>query len=429
MDTHEINQKLQWLEEQRNQDRQTIVRLNEQVKTLTQQMESTQLAKRLEWLESERRQDKKTIAALQERLGFAEEGNEKLVKRLGESELTLTRISSQLAKFSDLDTLFNNLRIEFNRNIEAVEHRRIEAEREYERVRQVERDNLNRALNEAKRASEPMARLDQEMTARREEERRLARMIGQVQADIENVGAQIEEVPAAVTRLEEAVRQETRRNANTATEASEVRRRMEEYISKLEVLEDLARRNDTKVQEMLALETDRRVSQQSWMEQQAIQSAERDRLWRSLEERAELMSTLPDEIARRMEQYAELHRATEKTVESFQGTLDRIERRLSEAAEIQRLQEEQFRQEWTSFLADDQKKWTTHMLLRDEQWREHDRDYQKTRDALATIDDELKDLNAAFTRFQQIDQVRLQNLFNLMREMLSDYDTTLQKVR
>ena len=54
--------------------------------------------------------------------------------------------------------------------------------------------------------------------------------------------------------------------------------------------------------------------------------------------------------------------ATYLTVKRTQEAVDdlmlRVERRINEVAEVQRLAEEQFRQEWTTFKADDQKRWT-----------------------------------------------------------------------
>ena len=41
----------------------------------------------------------------------------------------------------------------------------------------------------------------------------------------------------------------------------------------------------------------------------------------------------------------------------------RFDRRLNEITEMQRLVEERFRQEWVSFKADDQKRWTNYTLI------------------------------------------------------------------
>ncbi|MBI4316587.1 MAG: hypothetical protein HY679_11695, partial [Chloroflexi bacterium] len=108
---------------------------------------------------------------------------------------------------------------------------------------------------------------------------------------------------------------------------------------------------------------------------------------------------------------------------------ERIERRIAEAAEIQRLTDERFKQEWAAFLADEQKRWTTHMLLRDEQWRDHDRQSAKLAERVTVVEDEVPDLRETLRALQALDQARLQSLFNVVRELLAEYDQTLTKVR
>lgn len=422
-------QKLQWLEEQRKQDQKQIAALTERLTDLAKRLDPDTLLKRVEWLEGERRDDKKTIATLTERLADSREQNDILTRRLNDLETGLTRLSAQLARYANIEGGLDNLRSEIARQIEAADQRRLESEREADRLRLVERDGINRALVDVKKATEPIIRLEQDLTARREEERRLARLLTDQAAQLDGLTRQYQDISTTLAKLEETSRAESRRNATIQTEVTEARRRVEEYIAKLEIIEDIARRNEARVTEMNAAETDRRMKQQAWMETQATLAAERERVFVDMRKRAEDMARLPEDLNRKIEQFAEVRRDMEKTVAGFQPILDRIERRINEAAEIQRLQEEQFRQEWTAFQAEDQKKWTTHMLLRDEQWRDHDRDYNRAIERLSTLEDSAVNLESRVTRLYQTDQMRLQNIFNFIREMLADYDTPLQKAK
>ena len=51
--------------------------------------------------------------------------------------------------------------------------------------------------------------------------------------------------------------------------------------------------------------------------------------------------------------------------------------------------------EFAAFLADDQKCWTTHMLLRDEQWREHDRLNEKQLERTEALEEQMLEVNDA----------------------------------
>jgi uncharacterized protein YukE len=171
------------------------------------------------------------------------------------------------------------------------------------------------------------------------------------------------------------------------------------------------------------------MSQMSWMEQQQVASAERERSWNDLRQRADSILRSTEDYGHRMETYSETHRQMKKTIEEYYVNLERIDRRINEAGEIQRLAEERFKQEWNAFLADEQKRWTTHMLLRDEQWRDNDRLLNKLGDRVTGVEDQLPDIRETIRGMQAIDQSRLQAIYGLIRELMAEYDQTLVKAR
>lgn len=80
---------------------------------------------------------------------------------------------------------------------------------------------------------------------------------------------------------------------------------------------------------------------------------------------------------------------------------------MNEITEMQRLVEERFRQEWVTYKADDQKKWTNLVLNQEDLHRENTRQMEKQSDRLAVLEDDLVQLN------DLIKQVVDENLKNL----------------
>jgi len=341
----------------------------------------------------------------------------------------ITKAVTTAGRVSAVDTLLNQIRADVTRQLETLESRRADSEREQERVRQIEREGMNRALTDVRKALDVLPRLEQDMVGRKEEERRMNKLMTDLQTKVTEAIRRDEERARAMAALEEGRRQDAKRVADVQTELPELRKRGDENKTKLEILEDLVRRNDVRVGEILSLENDRKMSQMAWMETQAVATAERERAWNDLKQRAETVVRDTDDFSRRMEVYAETHRQMKKTIEDYYANVERTDRRIGEAAEIQRLSEERFRQEWNAFLADEQKRWTTHMLLRDEQWRDHDRQSGKMADRLSAIEEQVPDVRETVRGMQAIDQARLQAIFNLVRELVAEYDQTLTKVR
>jgi len=388
-----------------------------------------QLIKRIDWLDKERQNDRKMIAALTERVTALEKEKASLEQRLKGMDTDITRAVTAANRVTSIDSLLDQMRADVNRQIELLESRRADSEREQERVRQIERDGMNKALAEIRKPLESLPRLEQEINVRKEEERRLGKLAAEMQQKVAETLRRDEERARAMVSLEEARRLDGKRVLDLQTELPELRKRGDENRAKWELIEDLVRRNDVRVGEMLALETDRKLSQVAWMESQAVVSAERERAWETIRNQAETVIRETAEFARRMEVYSETHRQMQKSIEDSKVNFERVERRINEANEIQRLNEERFRQEWNAFLADEQKRWTTHMLLRDEQWRDNDRQTGKLADRLTSVEDQLPDVRETVRAMQAIDQARLQSFYNFVRELVAEYDQSLTKVR
>jgi hypothetical protein len=392
-------------------------------------MDSEQLSKTVAWLDDERRRDKQEIAALQERVSGLAAENAALARKLQQTESDFVAANVVLQRLAKIDEILDGYRKEMTRQLEELEQRRAEAAREDERLRKVEREGLNKSLSDLRKGVDQVNKLEREAQARKEEENRISRLAAELQNRVNEFGRFLDERARSMAVLEEGRRQDAKRITDLQTELSELRKRVDENRGKLDVVEDVARRTETRAGELALAESERRAAQTQWMEAQALAQAERDRAWAELRDKTEAALKMMEDHGRRVEQYAEANREVRRAADEFKQTTERLERRLAEAAEMQRLAEERFRQEWATFLADDQKRWTTHMLLRDEQWREHDRLTAKHEERLETLEDQAREALDTLHHLQAIDANRLQTLHNLLREMMAEYEQVFAKVR
>lgn len=392
-------------------------------------MDLAQLSKTVEWLDNERRKDKQEITALQERLAAMAADSSTLARHVQQLESQLTAATTQLQRVAKVDEILDGYRKEMTRQLEEFEKRRLEAEREDERLRKVERDGINKSLGEVRKGLENIGRLDREAQARKEEEARIARLLAELQKKVGEFNKHVDERNRAVTLVEEGRRQDAKRITDLQAELSELRRRVDENRGKLEIVEDVARRAEVRIGEVVAAESERRAAQTQWMEAQSIRNTEQERAWLELRARVEASMDSMEDYARRVNQYAETNREMVRAAGELQQASDLLERRLNEVSEIQRLSEDRIRQDWTAFLADDQKRWTTHMLLRDEQWREHDRSSAKHSERVDALEEQMGEVLDTLRHLQEVDAHRLQSLLTVLREMTAEHDQQFQKVR
>jgi chromosome segregation ATPase len=398
-------------------------------KTETRPMEIEQASTTIQWLDEERRKDKQEVAALQERVTALAAENADLNRKLQQLQSEVSSSNALLQRLSKMDEILNNYRKEMTRQLEDVERRRTEAEREAERLKKVEREGINKSLVELRKSSEVALKLEADLQARKEEEARISRIAGELQKKTVDLNKFIEDRTRPVSALEEGRRQDAKRLIDLQAEATELRKRLDESRGKVELVEDLARRTESRLGELLVSESDRRSAQMQWQDAQSLTQAERERAWAEVQVKIEQGLKAVEEQVHQIQQYGETHREVKKAAEEFRQAVELLERRITEVTELQRLAEERFRQDWAAFLADDQKRWTTHMLLRDEQWREHDRVNIKHLERLDVIEDQLVELFTGLRQLKELDATRVQTLFKVVQEIAAEYEQAFIKVK
>ena len=391
-------------------------------------MELDQLAKTVDWLDDERRKDKQELAALQTRLAAAVAENTTLARRLQELESEVSSYVAQLQKITKIDAILDNYRKEMTRQLEEVEQRRLDAAKEDERLRKLEREGINKSLAELRKAADILPALAREPDARKETENRLARSVAELQLKVTEFNKFLDERGRALAIVEEGRRQDAKRIGDLQTEQADLRKRQDESRGKLEIVEDLSRRTDVKLGEVFLAETERRTAQAQWLEAQAAAQLERDRAWTDLRAKVEAALTGLEGYIHRLEGYDDTNREVKRASETFKQTIELIERRINETTEMQRLGEERFRQDWAAFMADNQKHWATHLLLREEQWREHDRLNAKLTERVDTLEADSAETEVALQHWRALDASRLQLLDKTLREIAAEYEQDLKPV-
>ena len=392
-------------------------------------MDIEQASKTIQWLDDERRKDRQEITALQERLAAVTTDNTNLVRRLQQLENDYQALNNTVQKAAKIDTLLEGYRKEMTRQIEEMDRRRMEADKEADRLRKIEREAVNKTLAELRKGVEGVPKLERDISGRKEEEGRVARLIAELQLRVAEFNKHVDERNRVVTVLDEGRHQDVKRIVDLQTESVDLRKRIDDSRGKLEILEDITRRTDSRLAEVFTAENERKAAQAQWLEAQAVVQTERDRNWAELKASTEKTLKDVEDYARRVDQYADAFREVRRVTDEARHLVEIVEQRVTESTEVHRLAEERFRQDWASFLADDQKRWTTHMLLRDEQWREHDRVAGQHEEHVGELEEQITDLAATVRQMQAVDATRMQALLNVIHELAAEYDASYMKVR
>lgn len=392
-------------------------------------MEIDQVKKQLDWLDEERRKDKLLIATLQDRIADLEEQLKPVDKRVKDLEGDFTRVTTSLARFEQIENSLGQLKVDLSRQIADVEKLRAEKERENEKVRLADLESVNRSMGEIRKGQESIPDLKKGQQARVESENRLESEIGELANRLNAIRRSDEEYQRQVKLLDEGQRQDAKRLTDLQGEVGAIRKRLEEHRGKTDLNSDALRKLELRISELLAGETERRQAQVAFMEKQNITAMDRDRVWREMQARFEAVESQSQNLESQIQSLDATHRAVKKSQEALDEVTASFERRINEITEMQRLIEDRFRQEWVSFKADDQKRWTNYTLAQEEQNRELSRLMGKLEERLVALEDQMQELQDLTHQMAEETQKRLNGLLSATREWAEKHEQVISRGR
>lgn len=392
-------------------------------------MELEQIIKRLDWLDDERRKDKLTIATLEEKVNNLAGSIPSLLQQIKEQSLELARLAGAMPRFDQLETMIGQIRVETNRTVEAAERQRVERDRDIEKQRRADVESLNVAIGDVRKGLDPIPELKRSLQARVEEDFRLGRLIEELELKLSESMRGDEEYRRAQKLLEDAQRQDTKRLTDLQGEVAALRKRMEEQRGKSDLNAESLRKIEMRLSEFQAAEGERRQAQTAFIEKQNLIQVERDRVWKDWKVRFEVIEKSAQNLDAQLQALDATHRSIKRAQEGFEEISQRFERRINEITEMQRLTEDRFRQEWVSFKADDQKRWTNYTLSQEETQREVNRQFEKINDRLVTLEDSAQEIRDLQRQIVEETQKRLQALLSTAHDWMEQYDKNFGQTR
>jgi uncharacterized protein YigA (DUF484 family) len=388
------------------------------------ELESTQSAQLIKWLEEERRKDKAQISVLQERISGQETSLTELTRRLQELETNLKAIQSALLKIQQFDQMLEQYKTDMVGVIDRRDDERKKTDRETERVRGIELEALQRQWGDVRKELPRLSKIEEDLTGRRAEEKRLGDLLRQLQTQVEAATQRVDSATRGIPYLEEGRRQDTRRLTAIEQDLLNQVKKTEAAIGKTQVLEDAVGKVPPKLDQMTTrlAEQDKVVENikvSGFQVQQTIKLNEADMIKFRMQ-----MAEFSDVAAKVRDQSQQNDRIKAELL-AFQETL---RQRANEVSEVQRLHEERVKRQTEENQAADEKRWSTQQSKISEQWSEHDRLHARQEDRLIALEalkaptsDSIDELRAEYNKL-------VKGLFNTLANLLENKTSTLPSV-
>jgi chromosome segregation ATPase len=385
-------------------------------------MDQAQLEKRVAWLDDEHRKDKNLIAMLEERINALEDRIVTTEQQNRNLTGEITHLTTVMARMDHFDSSIEQHRTEFNNRFKKHMSQSDQRVDELTNVLRAEIHAFEASLNDVRKSTEPISGLRTEIQARIQEEQRLSQLIVDLQKEINELRRNEEEQSRIYRLIEDGRRQDGKRLTDIQGDVSAVRKRSDEQRGRIDIVESTIRKTDTRINELLAVEQDRRDAQAAFLEKQSLAEVERDRTWKDWQSRFEVIEKQSTDLESQLQILDTTHLTIKRMQDGVDDLMARVERRISEIVEMQRLAEERFRQEWATFKADDQKRWTNYTLSQEEQRSETGRRFDKVADRVTFLEDSLQELQDLSQQINELTIKRLQSLLSIAHDWVSEYE-------
>lgn len=392
-------------------------------------MDDDQILKRIEWLDDERRKDKTTLSLIEDRTNELVERTQPLPKKLNDFEGELTRIKTILGRIDQFDETILQLRVEAKESLDALEKEVKNREEEGAKVRRIELRAIDKSVADIRKELTPIQELQRGFHARIEEEKRMNRSLDDLVVQIDAVKRGEEEYLRSYRLLEDGRRQDSKRLLDLQGEVATLRKHMDDQRGRMELSTTGIKKLETRLNELVSVETERRESQANFLEEQSLVQVERERTWKAWEAKLDTIVEQTADVEMNLQTLDTTHRDVQRSQQALEELTQKVDRRINEMTEIQRLAEERFRQEWVTFKADDQKRWTNYTLTQDEDRGEVTRQTQKIADRVTELEDDHQIVQDTLRQIiEQTDQ-RVQSLLVVIHDWVSKHDRSLGRER
>jgi DNA repair exonuclease SbcCD ATPase subunit len=387
-------------------------------------MEFEQIVKQLDWLDEERRKDKATIAAQVEHIAVLSSTVKTLEEKTKKLEKESADYAALTARVGQFDAFLAQQREEMNETFEKLNKNAKRREKERTERFQQEYASLNEIVTDLRSKSD-LTDIRRDLKTRESEEVRLNAAFTEIKAKFDEVLKSNKDMKYAQDLYEENRRQDQKRFADAQGEIVALRKRLDEEREKHQLNADNLKNIDTRVADVLANEHKRKQEQTEFIDRQQLEIAERERTWKEWLAKAENLEEQTEVLETQLQTVSDATRSAKKAEDTYAEISQKIERRVHEITEMQRLAEDRLRQEWVTFKADDQKRWTGYGLSQDETVKNMQRALEKLEERMTDMGDTVQTLQDKLDQTTDVTEHQMQELMNWAHEWLTAYERVM----
>ena len=321
----------------------------------------------------------------------------------------IARLNSTVMGLGQFDAAITQVRVDFNRKFEEFQKQR--KQEEQLRANLVDEDFKSiKSMIEGTR-TELTNEFDKKLTSFLEESNRQINRIKEKEIEINEILKSSEDAKGGLNSFNQDLRRTIKQVENLQAEVGASLGKQDEIRSKLEVISDSLRNNDSRLNEIIVTESERKQVQLGFIEKQALNQKERDRIWAEWEQQFEEFSK---QLYGLLPKLQNQQLGLEQSKNNFEDITQQFERRIKELTEMFRLMDEKFRREWATYKADSEKRWSNISIVIDDKQGGYSDQFQSLKDRMVFVEDNSNEMQEVLLLMSTEIQKGMQNIMKMV---------------
>ncbi len=392
-------------------------------------MENEQLEKRIKWLDDERRKDKAIISELGDRLEELEAKLDTASRKQAEFDSDITRLRTSITRVDDFDNGLADYRLERKKELKDFEKLTKSWINDAKKNLRAQIQGIEAGQKSLVEDYKQVKDLDKKMTTRIEEETRFNAVLREMEKDVGDIDQQYKEYIRYSRSAKEERLKEVKRITDLQGEQTALRKRVDEMRGLMDLVNSDNQKIKNRIQELESIRRDLKKEQDSFLESAVLQNTERESTWKNWMTRFDSIEKQALDLDEQMTKLDSTHRGAKRMQDELKDLSTLLDRRVNEITEMQRLADERFRQEWGTFTADDQKRWTNYTLSQKEQSKILERQNTEGEERISVLEDGMQEIEDQLGQLSSYSEAQLQGLLGLIREWAGEFEEIMDGFR
>ncbi len=390
-------------------------------------MELPQLEQIVNWLDEEHKRNRTEIVRLGHLLEM--QGNSQVgqTKQLQELEGTVMRFEAQVSRLQQYESTLDGSRQELLALIEREETQRIKAIRELERAREADRDTAQRDIAALQRDAHRSTQLEQDLQIRQSDFTRLAESLQAMDGQIKALEAALEEKTQNIDFMLEL----------RSTEVQRITQQQEEQTVHLRRLDELESTNIQQDQEIRRLRQELTELHESGnrhgrnldelADEMRGQMIDFSKQIRAVDAAVQELPPLIEGLQNQLRLQAEAQDHIRRSVLDSRGLREQIDQAIHQFQEAERLFQARIESSLEEAKAGVAERERKERMQRDHQWQEQAQDNAATKESLMSVSQSLKTHEALLKQLWSLQETYPQQALRAAQSQVDNLQDSLRE--